>query len=212
MRAQAVLWDMDGTLVDSEPLHVKALEAALRSQEIEPPRDLHERTLGRTATLVHAMLRDEFGLTLDFDPWIRLKYAHYLRDVHRLTVREETYGVFRRLIADRTGQAIVSNSDRIIVDANLNAVGLREPGFKTVSRNDVRNGKPDAEPFLRGAWLLGADPAQSVVVEDSTTGALGGLAAGMKTLVWPQMDSVEVPAGAIRIESTEHLMAEIGIG
>jgi HAD superfamily hydrolase (TIGR01509 family) len=210
MRAMAVLWDMDGTLVDSEPLHVNALRLALRSQGIEPPADLHHRTLGRAAIPVHEMLRDEFGLTLEFDPWIRLKYSHYLKETHKLKVREETHIVFRKLRDMGVGQAIVSNSDRIIVDANLNAVGMSEPGFKTVSRNDVLNGKPDPEPFLRGAWLLGTEPNHSVVVEDSATGALGGLAAGIKTLVWPQMD-IDIPKGAVRITSTEHLMAEIGI-
>lgn len=210
MRAMAVLWDMDGTLLDSEPLHVNALGLAMRSQGIEPPADLHHRTLGRAAIPVWEMLRDEFGLKLDFDPWIRLKYQHYLEEAPKLKVREETHVVFRKLRERGVGQAIVSNSDRIIVDANLNAVGMSEPGFKTVSRNDVRNGKPDAEPFLRGAWLLETEPNRTVVVEDSATGALGGLAAGMKTLVWPQMD-IDVPKGAVRITSTEHLMSEIGI-
>ena len=75
--------------------------------------------------------------------------------------------IFRDLQRAGVVQAVVSNSDRLIVDANLGAVGLVEPGMKSVSRNDVREGKPLPEPFLRAAWLTGIDPAETFVMEDS---------------------------------------------
>ena len=78
MTPKAVYWDMDGTLVDSEPLHDEALSSALKSVGISPPPDLHERVLGRAAWPVYEMMRDEFGLTLPFDDWIRRKYDYYL--------------------------------------------------------------------------------------------------------------------------------------
>jgi len=68
---QAVYWDMDGTLVDSEPLHDLALSAALESVGIAPPADLHERVLGQAAYPVYEMMRDEFGVRLAFEDWIR---------------------------------------------------------------------------------------------------------------------------------------------
>ena len=88
MTPKAVFWDMDGTLVDSEPLHEAALVAALRSVGIAPPTNLHDRVLGVAAWPVYEMLRDQFGLGLPFDDWIVRKYDHYLplaetlRDAH----------------------------------------------------------------------------------------------------------------------------------
>ena len=76
MLPKAVFWDMDGTLVDSEPLHDRALAAILRSLGIEPPPDLHERVLGQAALPVYRMMRDEFGLDLAFEDWIMRKYRH----------------------------------------------------------------------------------------------------------------------------------------
>ena len=70
MKPKAVFWDMDGTLIDSEPLHEEALVVALRGLGIEPPPDLHERVLGVAAYPVYEMLRDEFGLGLPFEQWI----------------------------------------------------------------------------------------------------------------------------------------------
>ena len=210
MTPKAVFWDMDGTLVDSEPLHEAALVAALRSVGIAPPTNLHDRVLGVAAWPVYEMLRDQFGLGLPFDDWIVRKYDHYLPMAEMLKPRPGAIEVFNELRALGVEQAVVSNSDRLIVDANLSAVGLTYPGMHTVSRNDVREGKPHAEPFLRAAYLAGIDPADAVAVDDSRTGAMAGLAAGMKTIFWPEAP-MEGPAGAIVINSADELRAQLGL-
>ncbi|SIT53948.1 HAD family hydrolase [Mesorhizobium prunaredense] len=210
MTPKAVFWDMDGTLVDSEPLHEAALIAALHSVGIAAPSNLHERVLGIAAWPVYEMLRDEFGLDLAFDDWIVRKYDHYLPMAETLKPRPGAIEIYNELRALGVAQAVVSNSDRLVVDANLRMVGLFYPGMKTVSRNDVREGKPHAEPFLRAAWLAGVDPADAVAVEDSVTGATAGLAAGMKTIFWPEAPMAG-PPGAIVISSADELRAELGL-
>jgi HAD superfamily hydrolase (TIGR01509 family) len=210
MTPKAVFWDMDGTLVDSEPLHEAALAAALRSVGIAPPTDLHERVLGIAAWPVYEMLRDEFGLSLPFDDWIVRKYDHYLPMAETLKPRPGAIEVFNALRALGVEQAVVSNSDRVIVDANLSAVGLIYPGMRTVSRNDVIEGKPHPEPFLRAAYLTGVDPKDAFAVDDSVTGATSGLAAGMKTIFWPEAPMAG-PPGAIVINSAEELRAQLGL-
>ena len=210
MTPKAVFWDMDGTLVDSEPLHEAALAAALRSVGIAPPTNLHERVLGIAAWPVYEMLRDEFGLKLPFDDWIVRKYDHYMPMAETLKPRPGAIEVFNELRALGVEQAVVSNSDRVIVDANLSAVGLIYPGMRTISRNDVIEGKPHPEPFLRAAYLAGVDPKDAFAVDDSVTGATSGLAAGMKTIFWPEAPMAG-PPGAIVINSAEELRAQLGL-
>ena len=210
MLPKAVFWDMDGTLVDSEPLHDRALAAILRSLGIEPPPDLHERVLGQAALPVYRMMRDEFGLDLAFEDWIMRKYRHYLAEAPSLEGRPGALDIFHELREQRVVQGVVSNSDRLIVDANLRAVGIQIAGLKTVSRNDVRNGKPDPEPFLRAAWLTGIDPAEAVVMEDSHTGATAGVAAGMRTIFWPEKPT-DGPAGALVAESAAEVRQLLGL-
>lgn len=212
MTPKAVFWDMDGTLTDSEPLHEAALVAALKSAGIAPPPHLHERVLGIAAWPVYEMLRDECGLSLPFDDWIARKYEHYLPLVGVLKPRPGAIGIFRELKALGVAQAVVSNSDRLIVDANLGAVGLVYPGMRTVSRNDVREGKPHAEPFLRAAWLTQVDPADAVAIDDSVTGATAGLAAGMKTIFWPEKPGMKGPDGALTVNSADELRSMLGLG
>jgi HAD superfamily hydrolase (TIGR01509 family) len=211
MPPKAVFWDMDGTLTDSEPLHEAALAAALESVGITPPPDLHERVLGIAAGPVYEMLREECGLSLPFDDWIARKYEHYLPLVGGLKPRPGAIGIFRALKAFGVAQAVVSNSDRMVVDANLAAVGLVYPGMKSVSRNDVREGKPHAEPFLRAAWLCEVDPSDAVAIDDSFTGATAGLRAGMKTIFWPERPGMEAPDGAVAVNSADELRAALGL-
>lgn len=209
--ARALLWDMDGTLVDSEPLHEAALVAALRSLGLEPPADFHDIVLGRDATTVHAWCVAHLGLDLDLTSWLKLKYRTYFASLAAMPPREGAIDLFRQHEAAGRLQAIVSNSDRLVVDANLEAAGLQAPGRVSVSRNDVRCGKPDPEGYLRAAWLLQVDPAACVVVEDSPTGAAAGVAAGMRTLFWPQ-DEVPAPPGVELIRDMAALASALPQG
>ena len=211
MTPKAVFWDMDGTLVDSEPLHAAALASAMLSEGLVPPADLHERALGQTAPHIYGMMREEFGLTLPFPDWIERKYSHYLADLSGLRPRPGAIEIFREINARGIPQAVVSNSDRMVVDANLSAVGLLYPGMKTVSRNDVREGKPHAEPFLRAAWLVDVEPAEAAVVADSVIGASAGLAAGMKAIFWPERPDMQGPAGAVTVNSADELRVALGL-
>jgi beta-phosphoglucomutase-like phosphatase (HAD superfamily) len=82
--------------------------------------------------------------------------------------------------------------------------------MRSISRNDVIRPKPAAEPFLRAAYLAGVDPAEAVAVDDSWTGVTAGLAAGMRTIFWPERP-MEGPAGAIVVNSAEQLRYELGL-
>jgi HAD superfamily hydrolase (TIGR01509 family) len=194
----AILWDMDGTLVDSEPLHERALRAAMGLVGIEPPDDLHTRVTGMSADAVYAWLKADHGLTLEFPDWIRLKYDHYLANVAEVRVIPEAMELWAEAEQRGWQQAIVSNSDRLIVDANLRETGFARAGFKSVSRNDVRRGKPDPEPYLRAAWLFDLPPEACIVIEDSVTGARAGAAAGMRTFLLNPLN-VEAPQGVTGI-------------
>ena len=186
MSACAVLFDMDGTLVDSEPLHYETLLEAIAAFSGTVPDDFENRVTGTTIVDCHTMLRNETGFTADLDAFIKAKYAAYVSGAFRLKLRPGAAEILAYLDEAGIPYAIVSNSDRMLMDANLPDVGLQRPNFISVSRNDVREGKPAAEPYLRGAYLLGIEPSQCIVVEDSVPGALAGLSAGMTVIGWPE--------------------------
>lgn len=204
----AVLWDMDGTLIDSEHVAVDALRAALQEVGIPPIPDLLDRVVGRSADELYRWFVRDFGLSLDPVAWERRKHHHHFAAAARIVAFPAALAVFRQFEGMGIAQAIVTNSDRLIVDTQLRLVGLARPGMLTVARNDVRAGKPDPEGYLRAAWLLNRDPGTCLVVEDSPSGVAAGLAAGMAVQIVPHAPATVT--GAPRLARMQELAGLIG--
>ena len=213
MTISAVLFDMDGTLVDSEPTHYDALVAALSDHGLTVPAGFAERMTGMSIADCHAALVQSSGLRLTLDELVEAKYAAYLALSTTLRRRPGVDQALDLLAHHRIPYAIVSNSDRMIADANLRAVGLSRPGLVSVTRNDVRHGKPDPEPYLRAAYLLGIAAPTCVVIEDSPVGAQAGLAAGMQVIAWPEphRDDLVFPRGCVSADPVDLTAAIVGL-
>ena len=207
---RAVLWDLDGTLVDSEPLHRRTLYAVLAEVGCRHPPELDTLLVGLSLDEVHALLRERFGLTLPFDTFARRRAALFVANAHTVRTRPGAVEIVAALSARGVPQAIVSNSDGVIVRANLAATGLDRYGISAFSRDDVVEPKPHPEPYLSAARALGVEAGRCVVVEDSPTGARAGIAAGCSVLAWPEPGSTfAFPATALRLESAAAVRAAL---
>ncbi|HKT96623.1 MAG TPA: HAD family phosphatase [Paraburkholderia sp.] len=212
---RAVLWDMDGTLALSEPLHMHTLIAALAHHGVQAGDELHPLMFGRTGRDVYRICRERFGIEADFDTWSALRAAHYVAEAPQLEARPGALELWRAAHAAGLRQAIVSNAGRMLLEANLNALGLQSPERVSVSANDVRRGKPDPEAYLRAAYLLDIAPAEAIAIEDSPTGARAALAAGMRVLGWPDAGASEIntsfPPGTQIVRSAHEIAAALGL-
>lgn len=200
---RAVLWDVDGTLVDSEGLHYEALEAVGREAGYRMSAALMERFTGLTMEAVWDMLVREAGLGLAYAPWIAAITRHYAKHIQKAPLRAGAAEALSAVAALGIPQAAVSNATRGIVEANLSR--LPDPGWLRfgISREDVAAGKPDPAPYREAARRLGLAPSACVAVEDSQTGARAAAAAGAYTLFWPA-------AGAAAPGFVSRTIAEIG--
>ena len=197
----AVLWDMDGTLIDSEPLHFQSMAHALAKFGIAADAGLRAKTTGLSESEVLAFCRSGLGITVSHEHWAELRNDYYLARARTLAARQGALPAFLRLRQQGVPQAVVSNSARPIVDANLRALSLYD-GTISISRNDVRMAKPDPEPYLMAASAIGLDPAECLVVEDSLAGVRSGIAAGMYVLYWPETMPRGIPEGAVTYVSS----------
>ncbi|MEW9612939.1 HAD family phosphatase [Shinella sp. S4-D37] len=211
MSIKAVLFDMDGTLVDSEVLHFDTMVTAVKSFGHAVPDDFAARITGMTIGDCHALLVETIGFDRSLEELIDAKYELYVAQASGLKLRAGIPDVFDLLRVTALPMAVVSNSDRMIAEANLAATGIAAPGLITVTRNDVRFGKPRPEPYLRAAWLLRVDPSECLVVEDSVPGARAGLAAGMTVIGWPEPHRPDIvfPADVI-VADPEDLVSTLG--
>ena len=194
----AVLWDMDGTLLDSEPAHEASFDDAVAELGLSVPKGFHDTLLGQSADRVHAALISATGAGLSLDDWLSLKWRHFQRRADMVTQRAEVAKLALDLVAQGVPMAVVSNSTADEVALCLSAAGLAALFPVTVSRADVARGKPAPDGYLLAATRLGVPPSACVVVEDSFVGARAGVAAGMSVIFHPQHPATPeaVPAGA----------------
>lgn len=184
----AVLWDLDGTLVDSEPVHDMAFDAAVAELGLTVPAGFIETMLGVGEDGLHLALVEQAGFEGSLDDWRAVKWPHFRDRAEGVVRRDLVADVALRLAAMHVPMAVVSNSTRAEVDLNLAVTSLGNLFPVTLSRDDLTMGKPHPEGYLRAASLLDVDPADCIVVEDSATGARAGLAAGMRVIFHPQAD------------------------
>lgn len=205
MAIKAILWDMDGTLVDSEPVHHAALARAMAAAGFPISITQAASYIGIPMEGIHARLVAETGVNLSYPELAARTYAAYLEVAPTLQRRSGAIEAWTALASTGLPQAVVSNADRIILQANLQAAGLARPGLVSIAINDVVNGKPDAEPYLRAAYLLGVAPEECLVIEDTTIGAAAGHAAGAQVVAWPQPDhgQASFPAGVEVFHDTD---------
>lgn len=209
MTLKAILWDMDGTLVDSEPAHEKAFYDSLTSLGVSVPAGAHDAMLGSSFVEVHQKVVELTKLNITLEEWRAVKWQHYQKCSTNIAPLKNSKAILDTLTAKGVTMALVSNSSRDEVNLNLEVSKLTDYFQLTISRDDVDNGKPSPDCYLAAAKALSLTADECLVVEDSVTGAKAGLAAGMKTLFHPETDGLvpHCPKGAILLKPDEDLSA-----
>ena len=201
MELAAVLWDMDGTLVDTEPYWIACEhELVARHGGTWSDADAHS-IVGFDLLDAGRVLRDRGGV--DMEP---AEIANWLLDGVIAKVAEElpwrpgVPELLAECVSAGLSCAMVTMSWRRLADA---VIGAAPAGsfVASVTGDEVTNGKPHPEPYLAAAAALGVDPAQCVAIEDSPTGVASALAAGCATLGVPHVVPVAAAPGLTLVES-----------
>src|SRR5579862_3832384 len=178
---RAVAWDVDGTLVDSEALHHRALMDVSARYQVTVAAD-DERFIGVSMDQVWRLLRGSYPAELTEPEWERAITRAYLARAPQLRAFPGALDTLAALQRAGIRQCCVSNSSRAIVTANLAAVGAAPLFEFAITRDDVVHGKPDPEPYRQACARLQSTPADVLVIEDSATGIASARAAGCPVL------------------------------
>jgi len=184
----AVIFDLDGVLIDSESVWDAARRAVVADNGGSWTETATRAMQGMSSPEWSRYLHDELGVSLDPDEISRQvvdrMLAAYEREVPLLPGAVQAV----RRLAARWPLGLASSSNRPVIDAVLESAGLTGCFPATVSGDEVARGKPSPDVYLAAAGKLGVAPERAAAVEDSSNGLRAGAAAGMLVIAVPNRD------------------------
>ena len=204
----AVVFDMDGVLVDTEHLWDEVREALTEEWGGRYTPEAQEAMMGMSSREWSRYLHETVGLEqppdVINDEVVRRMLARYETD---LPVVPGAADAVRRLAESGLRLAVASSSNRELIDAVLRRLELADLFAVTVSSEEVARGKPAPDVYLEAARRLGVDPARCVAIEDSGSGIRAAHAAGMHVIAYPNR---HYPPGPEVLRTADAVVDDVG--
>nr|WP_281358943.1 HAD family phosphatase [Flexivirga aerilata] len=201
----AVLWDMDGTLVDTEPLWIAAEKGLVASYGGTWDDDMAHQLVGNPLLVSAQIIRDNSPVTLAPEQIVDYLLARVIEQMRQhLPWRPGAEQLLKACVAEGIPNALVTMSYRSFADVLIDA--LPAGTFSAAVTGDrVTHGKPDPEAYSTAVRELGVDAAVCVAIEDSIPGVHAAVAAGVPTIAVPHIVQVPPVDGAVQVHSLDGL-------
>ena len=204
---KAVVFDMDGLLVDTETVVYRAMQRAAAGIAGEMPFATFQRMVGLQHAHSDVILVEHFGAAFDLEAWTAAVSAHFHEEAAAgIALKAGVVEILDALDAAGLPRAIATSSSMAAVQQSLGRHGLVDRFHALITRDVQTMGKPHPEPFLKAAAALGIDPADCLALEDSHNGVRAASAAGMMTVMVPDMldPTQEMETLCVRIAADLH--------
>ena len=194
MKPAAFLFDLDGTLVDTETVWARAIvDMVVAHGGRTSVGKILELVIGRNWLDIDRTLHEQFPMLGDTTPMkdaIELRKYYERHASEPQTMRIESSIAFFKKVAELAPCAIVSGSPHDDVATAAGMCGIADKVALILGAGDYEKGKPSPSGYLKAAQLLGVNPEACVVIEDSTVGVAAGVAAGMKGIALDRAASI----------------------
>ncbi len=182
---RAVVFDMDGLLVDTETVVFRAMARATGG---DFPMSTFRQMVGLPNHASDAIVLSHFGEGFDVATWNAAVSAHFREElVAGIALKAGVLEILDHLDLVGMPRAIATSSSLASVHASLGPHSIVDRFHALITRDVQTNSKPHPEPFLKAAAALGIDPADCLALEDSHNGVRSASAAGMMTVMVPDM-------------------------
>ncbi len=185
---KAVIFDMDGLLVDTEQVVFEAMCAAAQGVGREMPFELFKRLVGLPGHVSDPIVTEHFGDDFDLQAWRGAVSRHFDEIAAAgVALKAGVVELLDVLDARSLPRAVATSSTRQAVDHSLGQHGLVERLGAIISREQQPRHKPHPDPFLKAAEAIGVAPEDCLALEDSHNGVRAAAAAGMMTIMVPDL-------------------------
>jgi len=185
---RAVIFDMDGTLLDTEAEHRRVMAQAADALGWPFAEEVQLAMIGIHRDANRAMLVDRFGADFPLEQFYADSDRLFEEALETaIPMRPGVEPLLQQLAAAGVPMAVATSTEAPYAQQRLQKAGLLDYFDTVVTRNDVDLPKPHPQPYLLAARRLGVDPAQAIAVEDSYAGVRSAAAAGMATVMVPDL-------------------------
>ena len=183
---EAILFDLDGTLVDSMGIWGEIDRKFMTSRGLELPEDLQQQIEGLSMDETALYFKEHFDLKESVEElmeiWNQMALEHYR---HSIPLKPGAKAFLKEVVSRGIKCGIASSNSAFLVDEALRAHGIEKYIRTFVTAGEVKSSKPNPDVYLEAARRLGADPETCLVFEDILPGIMAGVNAGMKTCaIW----------------------------
>lgn len=186
---EAVVFDMDGLMIDTEPLYKRAMQKAAEELGFQIEENFFIRLIGLPDTACKAVISEHFGpdfpMQQFWERWPRIWKKEAMTS--GIAQKPGLTELLSRLSEIEMPMAIATSSFRQQADFSLRAAGVNHPFEHIVTGDEVENGKPAPDIYLEAAHRLSADPQKCIALEDSENGIRAASAAGMSAIMIPDL-------------------------
>jgi beta-phosphoglucomutase len=193
---KAVVFDMDGVLIDTVELGLRARKKLLAQYDVDldavpdPQGEAHRAASSKSLL---ASVKNHSGIHIDHDEFAKLSREHMREDIQAISADPALIAFLEELRLHRITCAIVSSGLREGLDIKLDTLGVGQYFSATITANDVEEHKPRPEPYLYAMKKLNLKPENCVIFEDSLTGVQAGIAAGCRVIGFAQYNPSKAP-------------------
>jgi HAD superfamily hydrolase (TIGR01509 family) len=199
---QALIFDLDGLLVDSEPTWFEVEGAFLARFGFEWTREEADACMGQGTPNTLRFWRDKHGIEIDLERDTESIVSDVIARAPQMPLKTGALDLLNTARSLGLPMAVASSSRTRLIRAVLASKGIESYFRLVVSGQDVARGKPAPDIFLRAAELLGARPSRCVVLEDALAGVHAGVAAGCLVFAVPSVHSPEFERCGARVVSS----------
>lgn len=211
-KVKAVVFDMDGLLVDTETVVFRAMQRAAAVIDGELPFTTFQRMVGLQDAASEEILVTHFGEGFDLAAWSAVVSAHFREELAAgIALKAGAVEILNHLDAVGLPRAIATSSSLASLERSLGPHGLVSRFDALITRDVTIRGKPHPEPYLQAAEALGMNPVDCLALEDSYNGVRAAAAAGMMTVMVPDMldPTEEMRSLAVHIARDLHEVSEL---